>query len=720
MRALVPNAPRDRCAEVLRQGRRGMGIFALGVALTACGADSSGPSGGGDDPSGATTGESGDEMPDGPETGGVDAGDAGDTGDASSATPYDVEVQVTLDGAPVSGAIVMQGGGEAQPTTDAQGRATLTVDPEVPGERVIIAAHPEARNVGTPAPRAEEGTTMVSIALTRIAAGDNEAYEFQDPGSPTDFATTAKCAHCHTSQVADWYASPHRTSASNPVLHDLFAGAAHAFADPASCGAAGGAWAEGIAPGTGAAGARCYLGDGVVNDLQPDCPDGVACELTATAFGGCADCHAPGIDGVLGGRSVLEAQGIAYDAGIHCDVCHKVERVDMEAPAGVGARLQIQRPLEEAGAIAPWQPLTFGPYVDVVNPRMGASPRSHFREPEFCAGCHEHRQEALIPGQVVDAERWPDGTFPVHSTYSEWLEGPFAGVAPCISCHMPPDDAGNGADIPEPDKAGVAFGWMRRAGEVRRHVWGPRQPESGLELAAAVIIDRSVEDGTLTTSVTVKNVGAGHAIPTGEPLRNLVLLVEARCGDEPLAPVGGDVVPLFAGALEVRDASQSWDAWPEAQVGQIVRVVERAGEYHDYPGVGVFGDGSLSPAEKGLEVMTFVGAARIAEVSGGVVTFDQPLPAGDLAVRGVPTETARTAGVPLAVAGAPGSRLRAGAPGRGRAGDGAASSRRGRGGRQSHSPSDDLDLDACLRSDVRGAPRGGDPGASRLDARAGG
>ena len=362
----------------------------------------------------------------------------------------------------------------------------------------------------------------------------------------------------------------------------------------------------------------------VVKDLHPDRRDGVACELTATAFGGCADCHAPGHRWGPWGRSVLEAQGIAYEAGVHCDVCHKVERVDMEAPAGVGARLQIQRPLEEAGVIAPWQPLTFGPYVDVVNPRMGASPREHFREPEFCAGCHEHQQEALIPGQTVDTERWPGGTFPVHSTYSEWLAGPFAGVAPCISCHMPPDDAGNGADIPEPAKAGVAFGWMRRAGEVRRHVWGgPRQPESGLlELAAAVMIDRSVESGTLTASVTVKNVGAGHAIPTGEPLRNLVLLVEARCGDETLVPVGGDVVPLFAGALEVRDASESWEGWPGAQVGQVVRVLERTGGYHDYPGVGIFGDGSLSPAEKGLEVGRLLECAATCRRAAGCQVGD--------------------------------------------------------------------------------------------------
>ena len=48
--------------------------------------------------------------------------------------------------------------------------------------------------------------------------------------------------------------------------------------------------------------------------MNPSCVGGVACELDATAFGACADCHAPGIDGVLGGRSLLEAAGFALQA----------------------------------------------------------------------------------------------------------------------------------------------------------------------------------------------------------------------------------------------------------------------------------------------------------------------------------------------------------------------------------------------------------------------
>ena len=87
---------------------------------------------------------------------------------------------------------------------------------------------------------------------------------------------------------------------------------------------------------------------------------------------------------------------------------------------------------------------------------------------------------------------------------------------------------------------GFAGGWVRPFGTTRRHVWaGPRQPAfQMLRLAAAVSIDKSVVGNELTTQVRVRNVGCGHALPTGEPLRSLVLRVEARCGGQPLVATG--------------------------------------------------------------------------------------------------------------------------------------------------------------------------------------
>jgi hypothetical protein len=550
--------------------------------------------------------------------------DTVDTGVVEQPFSNEVVVTVTLDGAPVPDAWVSVGGG-MQTWTDAAGQATVFLD----GGRWIIASHPDARTRFTGA----NGATA-TVALERFDTADNPDYVFADPGVAGDPGNTGQCGHCHGSMVIDWTASPHRGSAANPIVHDVFAGTAP-YADADSCSAAGGVWRTGLEPGTAASADRCYLGAGTLPDLNPDCGDTASCDGVAANTGGCADCHAPGIDGALGGRSLLEATGRAYTEGIHCDVCHKVASVDLVRSPGVGGALEIVRPTEPSEVIGfQWAPLAFGPYPDVPNPRMGAVPRTHFLEADFCAACHESVQTAQIPGEALDATRWPDG-LPVHSTFSEWSAGPYAPGSPCQSCHMPPETRyGNSADLTESAPLiDVASGWFRPPGTVQRHTWdGPRGTGPLLGLAAAVDVQKSVSDGVLTATVTTTNVGAGHAIPTGEPMRSLVLVVEARCGSEPLAPTGGDVVPAFGGALDVRLAGEDWTVWPGASVGERIRVVNRAG-FRDYSGPGPFGDGTFDVAAKGLFAESFAGERVITSVSGDAITLDAPLPAGDVAYR---------------------------------------------------------------------------------------
>ncbi len=547
----------------------------------------------------------------------------GDSGAVAPPVSERIEVWVTLDGEPVEGAWVGIGGGD-HAYTGPDGRAQLWLGD---GDRVI-ASHPEARTLSVPA------TDGARVELTRFATEDNPAYVFQDPGIPGERGTTAQCGHCHASMLVDWAASPHRTSASNPVVHDVFAGTSrHTDAD--ACAQAGGRWLEGLEPGTRVPTGRCYLGAGTLPDLNPHCGDTVSCDTVATDTGGCADCHAPGIDGPVGGRSLLDATGRAYSEGIHCDVCHKVERVDLGAAPGIAGALQLLRPSEPSTMVGfDWAPLTFGPLPDVPNPRMGAVPREHFREAVFCAGCHESVQPALIPGQSLDPARWPDG-LPVHSTYSEWAAGPYAPESPCQSCHMPPETRyGNAADLDlETPLIGVASGWFRAPGATRRHLWdGPRGDGPLLRLAAALDLETRIEEDDFVVDVTTTNVGAGHAIPTGEPMRSMILVVEARCDGEPLAPSGGDVVPDFGGALDQKAAGEDWTRWPGAQVGQLLRVVEE-GPPRDYTGPLRFGDGSFSPEEKGLRVERYVGTSTIVGLDGDRVLLDRPLPEGDRVYR---------------------------------------------------------------------------------------
>lgn len=568
-----------------------------------------------------------------------------DSGDSAAPEHWSVQVRVTLDGAPVAGARVMQGGGVEAWTTDAEGLATVEIDARIPGDLAVVASHPEARIWWAPA---DEGPYQ-EIALTRFDPADNPDAPFADPGgADVSQSTSEQCSHCHVTIHASWYASPHRSAASNAVVQDVYGGAASAFSTADACAMAGGRWEPTRAPGTGEWGEGCRFGEDVLGGTG--------------GSGGCADCHAPGIDGALGGHDLLDATGVAYEAGVHCDVCHHVESVDMSAPPGVGGRLHIVRSSERATSpgMGDWRPITFGPYADVPNLRMGAVQRDLFHSAELCGGCHESAQPVLVEGAEADLARWPDGLLPIHTTFSEWEAGPMNPAAPCQSCHMPPRaDVGNSADLGNvfgDVEPGVTAGWERAAGEVREHAWwGPRQRASRmLELAASLTLDTSVADGILTARATVKNVGPGHAIPTGEPLRSMVLRVEARCEGGALEATGGSAIPDFGGWLDRHEASEDWSIWPGARVGEVVRVVRRTGRWLDYEGHGPFGDGSFDAEAKGMAEEEVAGFATIVSVAGDRVTFDRALPTGDVAYRGSAAELPADGDEARAVAGAPG------------------------------------------------------------------
>jgi hypothetical protein len=154
-----------------------------------------------------------------------------------------------------------------------------------------------------------------------------------------------------------------------------------------------------------------------------------------------------------------------------------------------------------------------------------------------------------------------------------------------------------------------------------------------IDLAATLSIDTELSDGELTVQATVTNSGPGHAIPTGEPLRSILLVLEARCGDTVLQQTGGDVVPDFGGYLAVQDASEDWSIWPGASVGERIRVVSRTDGYHDYTGHGPFGDGRFDAESKGMPREEATGEATIVAVADDAVILDATLPEGDTAYR---------------------------------------------------------------------------------------
>ncbi len=565
----------------------------------------------------------------------------------SSGTPPpaapSIDVLVQLDGEPAAGVTLSQGGLPGRWTTDDRGRATVPIDRSLDGEHWIVASHPAARQGASELP--EEAAAELLVELERFDPSDNADYSFRAPGSPGNSDSASLCAHCHLSINATWFASPHRSSASNPVVQDLYSGVRSDVDTEAGCAAASGRWWIGLVPGSGELGMRCYVGDGVLAALNSGCGDDRPCDESASVFGGCADCHAPGMDGELGGRDLLRAEGLAHDFGVHCDVCHRVEGLDPSAEPGVAGHLQLHRPGEEGSYGQDFLPLVFGPLDDVPSPFMGAVARPFFTEARFCAGCHEQQQAVLVPGQTADPSRWPTGRLPIHTTFSEWQASPFAASSPCQTCHMPPDPSvTNAADLQLMGlRPGLVPGWERPPGAVKAHSFpGPRSVDGALlKQAASLSITKSVQDGELSAQVTVRNSGAGHALPTGEPMRSVILRVHASCGEAALTPVGGDVVPDFGGSLASK--SQDWSRWPGATVGERIRVVRRSG-WHDYRGYGPFGDGRFDASQKGLPRDEFVAERTITAVRGDRVTLDAPLPEGDLAYRVSDTDDAGAPG----------------------------------------------------------------------------
>ncbi len=549
------------------------------------------------------------------------------------------------DGLPVAEATVLQAGeGGARVLTDADGRFVLDIVDPGYGSVTAVASKSGFRAIGQEYFAPDDDITMV---MREIKGPDNEEYIFEDPGDGLN-DMKEDCSHCHTKFVYDFLQSKHAEAAKNPLLHDIYNGVNRKWGTQAECESAGGEWRQGKEPGTESTlMMRCYVEDGVLAQLNPGCggegqltcdDPGLSAENMPTAFGACADCHAPGIDGVLGGRNLNEAVGLAYDIGVHCDVCHKVADIDMSKPPGVGQRLVMGRPSEPGRNVFIWDPVYYGPLIDVPNPAMGGSYQPKFNEAVFCAGCHEQNQDALIPGESIQADKFPDG-LPVHTTYSEWLDGPFNNEAtPCQFCHMPETHGvANSTNMGTRENQSITFGFERDPSDIRQHTF--RGPLDGnprlIDQALYVSVKVEAMPGEIHATVSVANIGCGHAVPTGEPMRSLVMVVEAdadACGT--LVATSGMTIPSTGGeyatavvgeTVNVKGAVLTFASGQPIEPGQVVRVVRPTGAYDDYNGIGYFASAELAPEDKGLEVKHPVGEARVLSAVDNLVTLDAAL-----------------------------------------------------------------------------------------------
>lgn len=556
---------------------------------------------------------------------------------------------VDEEGQPVANAYVMVGG---QPDTmvlsGSDGAFSLWYTNIYKGTPAIVASKLGYRARGYEFFKPD---TPITIDLTELKSPDNPDYTFQNPGTGDD-TREENCSHCHTDFAKDFWTSKHSEAASNPLLHDLYNGVTRLAGTEEMCTELGGQWMEGVEPGTdGNVISKCHVEHGVLSDLNPQCAESeLACDdpniaeaHAPTDFGGCADCHAPGIDGQLMGRNLHDAVGLAYDAGVHCDTCHKVRDVDMSKPAGFGSRLVVHRPGEPGRTVFEWDPVYFGPIIDVPNVAMSASPQEKFNQSVFCAGCHEHDQPALVPETSLDDAKWPEG-LPIQSTYSEWESGPFNNPdTPCQWCHMPSYvDKTNSVDIATIENQSITFGFPRPVEDVRQHIF--RSPFEGeprlIDTAVHLSIQTERVGDTLQVSTSVANVGCGHAIPTGEPMRAMYVLIDVETDCGAIVLQSGSIVDEIGGSLASGVVGESvvlsdnvllWTLPDPLEYNELtLKVLRATGEYQDYTGIGYFAEPERTLEEKGMPNYTLVGQTAVTEVEGGLAMNEAiELQAGD-------------------------------------------------------------------------------------------
>ena len=199
----------------------------------------------------------------------------------------------------------------------------------------------------------------------------------------------------------------------------------------------------------------------------------------------CLGCHAPA-SGLLGDTDL--ARKVSWE-GVTCDYCHSIREVKDEGP--------------NPKAVVQFGNVKSGPSRNSVSPAHGTAYSSVHTSALLCAVCHEYKNA---------------GGFSVVTTYSEWKASPSGkGDLECQQCHM------------ELVKGSVVEPRVRRESShlVNLHAMPGSHSVSHLNKALTAKLTASRNGRTIDVAVTVKNEGAGHFLPTGSPMRQVILEVRA-------------------------------------------------------------------------------------------------------------------------------------------------------------------------------------------------
>ena len=354
---------------------------------------------------------------------------------------------------------------------------------------------------------------FATITLRPIDRTDYANYEWVAPdytsGGAYEPEKHLQCGNCHRREWTAWRSSRHASMATNVWTRAAFEKDAKPFA---------------IAAGK----------------TQDDC----------------TPCHSPSLAARLhnyhlDGETLLDAKGVDLE-GNHCDFCHKIERISVVEAPGLNGSVRLLRPNPDDSDVPGRIKRVFGPLPDVSFLYMGASYNPIFEMGVLCAGCHEHQLD--------------DHEFAGQGTYSEWRATRYAQPGPdykeCQACHMPQYVAGEVRMVPDPRQPGKMMS-VKMSGDLK----SSEVEHKGAEIArystrfrplseshkhsfvgtedlaflkSAVQMDVTTEPLTdgLRVKVTLTNVGAGHAVPTGHGLKRYILAVFGKSDGVLLSPAG--------------------------------------------------------------------------------------------------------------------------------------------------------------------------------------
>jgi hypothetical protein len=424
-------------------------------------------------------------------------------------------------GAGIPGAVIRQQATENSTTSHADGSFVLDGLPA--GQEVTISAWAEGyycANATDVVPPAED----LALVLRTVQTDDNPDYVWVPPLGENS------CYSCKPAVTQVWLDNDaHSLSATNPRFLTMYNGTA-------------------ILGNQSPSTSYGYTRDYGRFPLGPD-PDqpyygpGYRLDFPETA-GNCAACHTPGpaVDAPYGVDPNRVAGVDTF--GVHCDFCHKIADVTLNPATGLPypnmpgvLSMDLRRPFPDDPER---YQLFFGTFDD-DNVPMEDTYLPLLSQSQFCAPCHF--------GVFWDIV--------VYNSYGEWLESPYGdpsyeGARTCQECHMPSPTLLDGEALTNvaPDAGGIE----RDPSDIHAHTFPGAANEALLQNSVTMTMEADLLGGELAVAVRIANDQTGHHIPTDSPLRQMILLVEARTSSGAILPLlEGPTVPLWGGVGDPSD-----------------------------------------------------------------------------------------------------------------------------------------------------------------------